>query len=180
MEPRAVIDAFDAFLRRESLSLQATIVGGSAIALLGILDRPTKDVDVLEPQLPPDVLEAAKAFANSADLSLDEDWLNNGPSQLSSILPRGWRRRVQPVYRGQALSLDTLGRPDLLKTKLFALCDRGTDRADCIALKPTTDELSEALPWVQEQDANPDWPAHVRQTLAELGRALGHGGGRGS
>lgn len=67
------------------------------------------------------------------------------------------------------------GRTDLLKTKLFALCDRGTDLLDCVALAPTAAELTEALPWVAFQDANPDWPAHVAATLADLGRRLGHG-----
>ena len=71
--------------------------------------------------------------------------------------------------------LHSLGRADLLKTKLFALCDRGTDLPDCVALAPTAAELAEALPWVAFQDANPDWPAHVAATLADLGRRLGHG-----
>lgn len=61
-----------------------------------------------------------------------------------------------------------------LRTKLFALCDRGLDLADCLALAPTADELAALLPWVEEQDLNPDWPAHVRATLADLGERLGH------
>jgi hypothetical protein len=71
--------------------------------------------------------------------------------------------------------LDTLGRPDLLKTKLFALCDRGTDLSDCLALAPTTDELGEALPLLVLQDGNPDWPAHVEATVNDLKRRLSHG-----
>jgi hypothetical protein len=94
--------------------------------------------------------------------------------QLGDVLPPGWRVRVQLAYEGAAVRLDTLGRADLLKTKLFALCDRGTDLADCLALAPTAAELSEALPWVAWQDANPDWPAHVGATLADLQRRLGH------
>ncbi|MCG5055450.1 MAG: hypothetical protein KA712_20990 [Myxococcales bacterium] len=50
-----------------------------------------------------------------------DDWLNNGPMQLSDVLPTGWRERVQPIFQGQVLALSTLGRPDLLKSKLFAL-----------------------------------------------------------
>jgi hypothetical protein len=30
------------------------------------------------------------------------------------------------------------------------------------------------LPWWEQQDANPDWPAHVRVTLTDLGKRLGH------
>jgi hypothetical protein len=62
-----------------------------------------------------------------------------------------------------------------LKTKLFALCDRGTDLGDCLALAPSADELDEAEPWVKEQDANPLWLDHVRATLDDLRRRLGHG-----
>jgi N-acetylglucosamine-6-phosphate deacetylase len=70
--------------------------------------------------------------------------------------------------------LSTLGRADLLKTKLFALCDRGTDLSDCVALAPTAAELDEAVLWLAEQDANPG-PAHVNATSADLTRRLGHG-----
>ena len=104
-----------------------------------------------------------------------DDWLNNGPMQLAEVLPGGWRLRVRSTFEGAALRLTVLGRADLLKTKLFALCDRGTDLADCIALAPDADELDEAEPWLTEQDANPMWPEHVRSTLADLRRRLGHG-----
>jgi hypothetical protein len=88
-------------------------------------------------------------------------------------LPTGWRERVLRIFEGQSLS--TLGRPDLLKSKLFALCDRGTDLHDCIALKPTAEELAECMPWLAQQDGNELWPAHTRATIADLARRLGHG-----
>ena len=72
------------------------------------------------------------------------------------------------VVGGSALALTTLGRADLLKTKLFALCDRGTDLADCIAMAPSAAELEEAEPLLSEQDANPMWPDHARATLDDL------------
>jgi hypothetical protein len=31
------------------------------------------------------------------------------------------------------------------------------------------------LPWLEAQDANPEWPAHVRGTLADVAQRLGHG-----
>lgn len=43
------------------------------------------------------------------------------------------------------------------------------------ALAPTADELAECGPWLERQDANEDWPAHIRSTLVALGRRLGHG-----
>jgi hypothetical protein len=74
-----------------------------------------------------------------------------------------------------AIKLQTLDRLDLIRVKLWALCDRGIDIGDCIALAPTADELVAVLSWLEDQDANPDWPTHVRETLADLGRKLGHG-----
>lgn len=178
MLPRPTIEAFDAHLASLQLRLEAIVVGGSALALLGVTSRQTRDFDIIAPELPPTILEAAKAFARmQRDLGLEllDDWLNNGPMQLGDVLPDGWRLRVVLAFEGKALVLHSLGRADLLKTKLFALCDRGTDLPDCVALAPTAAELAEALPWVSFQDANPDWPAHVAATLADLGRRLGHG-----
>ncbi len=178
MLPRPTIEAFDAHLVGLDLRLEAIVVGGSALALLGVVSRQTRDFDIIAPELPPAILEAAKAFAREQrrlGVELLDDWLNNGPMQLGDVLPEGWRLRVVPAFEGKALVLQSLGRADLLKTKLFALCDRGTDLPDCIDLAPTVAELVEALPWVALQDANPDWPAHVAATLADLGRRLGHG-----
>ncbi|MEY4549066.1 MAG: hypothetical protein RL685_5261 [Pseudomonadota bacterium] len=177
MLPRQTLEYFDGFLEARGLRLNAIVVGGSALVLIGIIDRPTRDVDVLHPDLPPQIAEASRAFAlemRQRGVELADTWLNNGPSSLSKVLPDGWRLRAQPAFSGRALVLETLGRTDLLKTKLFALCDRGTDLADCIAFSPTAEELEEALPWVAQQDANALWPSHVEQTMRDLGRRLGH------
>jgi hypothetical protein len=147
------------------------------LALLGVIDRPTRDLDILDPQLPDDIACAARDFAiaqTSLGAVLARDWLNNGPIQLGDVLPPGWKSRLQVLFSGSALRLMTLGRSDLLCSKLFALCDRGTDFADCLALAPTEAELGAILPWLTEQDANPMWPEHVRSTLERLQRKLSH------
>jgi hypothetical protein len=178
MLPRPTIEAFDAYLAARSLRLDAIVVGGSALALLGVTDRQTRDFDILHPELPEHIAAAARAFAaqlRGDGVELADTWLNNGPMQLAEVLPDGWRLRVQLAFAGAALTLTTLGRADLLKTKLFALCDRGIDLADCIALAPTVEELVDAEPWLATQDANPSWPDHVRATLEDLRGRLGHG-----
>jgi len=178
MLPRPTLEAFDAWLASRSLQLEAIVVGGAALVLLGVTERQTRDVDILHPELSAEVTLAARAFAThlrEQGVELADDWLNNGPMQLAEVLPDGWRLRVRSIFEGAVLRLTVLGRADLLKTKLFALCDRGTDLADCIALAPDPDELDEAEPWLAEQDANPMWPEHVRSTLADLRRRLGHG-----
>lgn len=178
MLPRETIARFDSFLHERGLGLEAVVVGGAALGLLGVTDRQTRDVDVLYPDLPEQVVAAARSFAESERASgnhLTDDWLNNGPAQLKDVLPSGWEQRLQPAFSGTALTLRALGRTDLLKTKLFALCDRGTDLPDCVALEPTADELAEAQAWVALQDANPGWPDHVQRTLDDLRGRLGHG-----
>ncbi len=177
MLPRPTIEAFDTWLERHSLQLEAIVIGGAALGLLGVTDRQTRDVDVLHPRLPDKVALAARAFAahmRSQGLALADDWFNNGPMQVADVLPNGWQRRLQVIFEGRALRLLTLGRTDLLKTKLFALCDRGTDLSDCLALAPNADEVDDAETWVIEQDTNPLWPNHVRATLEDLRRRLGH------
>jgi hypothetical protein len=75
---------------------------------------------------------------------------------------------------GRAIELHTLGRIDLLRSKVFSLCDRALDLQDCIALAPTDSELREIQPWLDEQDGNPEWSTHVTAVLEDLGRRLGH------
>lgn len=178
MLPRPTIEAFDRHLLRLSLRFEGVLIGGSALGLMGVIQRPTRDFDILVPELPPAIASAARDFAKvqrQAGDDLQDDWLNNGPMQLGEVLPAGRRERVQRIFDGQALVLSTLGRPDLLKSKLFAPCDRGTDLPDCIALAPTTEELAECAPWLERQDGNEDWPAHVRATIDDLARRLHHG-----
>lgn len=178
MRPREVIPAFDRYLAARGLRFEAVAIGGTALNLLGVINRSTNDCDILDPTIPIDIADAAQAFAveqRNAGNALADDWLNNRPASLVPNLPPGWQEQLQVAFSGTAMELRSLGRLDLLRSKLFALCDRAIDLADCLALAPSATELAELLPWIQEQDANPDWPAHVQATLADLGRRLGHG-----
>jgi hypothetical protein len=178
MKPTEVLASFDRYLASRGLRLEAVVVGGAALNLLGVVSRPTRDCDILFPPLPAAIAEAARAFAAEVRRSgetLADDWLNNGPASVADQLPAGWQERLQLVFAGAALKLRCLGRQELLFTKLFALCDRGIDLGDCLALAPTAAELQVWLPLLEQQDAHSDWPAHVRATLADVARRLGHG-----
>lgn len=178
MRPRETLEAFDDYLAERGLTLRAVVIGGTALNLLGVIARATKDCDVLAPPLPATLIEAARSFASEVRNGggvLQDDWLINGPSSLADVLPSGWDARLVPVFSGVAIQLQCLGREDLLRSKLFALCDRGIDLGDCLALAPSASELTLILPWLEKQDANPDWPAHARATLADVGARLGHG-----
>lgn len=178
MNPAEILPQFDRYLSDREIAFEAIVVGGTALALLGLIARETRDCDVIEPHLSGTMLEASRAFAKHLGghgAILREDWLNNGPSSLAAILPDGWRDRLQALYRGQAITLWSLGRSELIMSKVFALCDRGTDLTDCLALHPTVEELGAATPWLVQQDRHPEWPLHVHATLLDLARRLGHG-----
>ncbi|HWZ44088.1 MAG TPA: DUF6036 family nucleotidyltransferase [Candidatus Saccharimonadales bacterium] len=174
----AILTVFDQYLSARGLRLDAVVIGGAALNLLGIVSRFTKDCDILFPEIPKEVADASRSFAAELRQSgevLQDDWLNNGPASLASQLHPQWEQRLQTVFTGTAIHLRSLGRSDFLCAKLFALCDRGIDLGDCLALVPTPEEIGHVLPWLEVQDAHPGWPAHVRATLADIGRRLGHG-----
>jgi len=174
-----ILIQFDIYLSRENLTFEAVVIGGAALILTGAARRTTNDVDCLAPEIPAAVKAAARDFAlaNPA-LELDTEWLNNGPASLTEDLPKGWAERTAPLFEGTALRLRTLGRLDLLRTKLFAYCDRQQDFGDCLALAPTDEELSECRTWVEARDAHPDWPAHVMVSFGALRERLNHGPNR--
>lgn len=177
MNTREIINHFDQYLSIKGLQFEAVAIGGAALNLLGVVNRPTKDCDILCPEIPAEIAEASQSFAVKLRKEggvLADGWLNNGPVSLADHLLQGWEDRLQPLFVGKAIHLRSLHRSDLLCAKLFALCDRGIDLADCIALAPTADELAIVLSWLEQQDANPDWPAHVSATLADLGKRLGY------
>jgi hypothetical protein len=56
------IEAFDLFLRDRGLRFDAVVIGGTALSLLGVVSRPTKDIDILVPEIPQEIHIAARAW----------------------------------------------------------------------------------------------------------------------
>jgi len=173
MDVAETIKAFDMFLSDRKLKFEAVVIGGVALNLLGVVSRETRDCDILDPKIPENIIEAAAEFVKS-NPTLDSKWLNNGPDSLKKNLPRDWNKRLQILFQGRAILFHTLAREDLLKTKVFAYCDRSVDLSDCIALMPTKNELHQALTWVQKQDTNTGWADHVKTQIQELAKRIGH------
>ena len=173
---KEVIEAFDKYLLKKKLSFSAVVIGGAALQVMGKVERVTEDVDCLFPTIPEEIKlasrEFAKSFSKEAGYPLIAEWLNNGPMDLLRDLPKNWKEKILPLYEGKALKLQTLGRSDFLKTKLFAYCDR---QQDCLALKPSRTELKQCLRWVSIRDANPLWPEHVKKSFTLLAEKLGYG-----
>lgn len=183
INPTATLVAFDQFLHAEHLSFEAVVIGGAALHALGVVTRVTEDVDVLVPEVPPAIASAAARFAALPDTEpQDGTWFNSKSYdfvQIPGCLPEGWRERLRPLFRGDALRLDTLGRLDLLCTKLVALVDRGTDFDDCVALAPSPEELAAAWPFVAAYEGNEEsreafWIPRARAFYAKLSVELRH------
>lgn len=170
-----VIKEFDLYLDSKNLEFNAIVIGGAALNIMDVTTRVTKDVDLIDPEIPEEIKKASVEFITAhPEFNLDKDWLNNGPISIIRDLPTDWRLRAVEIFKGKSIILSTLGRSDLLKTKLYALCDRGIDLADCIQLKPTLDEINEALPWVLKGDASELWPDRVNEMINALKEKLGY------
>ncbi len=178
MKPSQIIPLFDQYLLAHRKKFEAIVIGAGALSLLGVISRETKDVDVIDPEIPKDIKSLSQEFAKQTSQNLIQNWINNGPASMRDKLPIGWQKRLQKIYSGKALTLFTLSRVDLLATKLQGLGDRGErgpDWNDIKAMKPTLEEMDKALRWAEQQDANPSWPEHVRRLVDTLMKEMVNG-----
>lgn len=158
---RGALEALADALSDRGVFAHIAIVGGGALLLREGLQRPTQDVDVIaasldaEPlrrdhELPRELREAALDVALVLDL--DPDWLNSGAlGVIGHLLPQGFEARLRSESFGPGLIVSVLSRPDLLRLKLFAASDEGpagVHFSDICAMRPTAEELADALRWV--------------------------------
>ncbi len=156
------------------------VIGGSALLALGIIDRATRDVDLLalrsgdelrRPQpLPPELTAAAHRV--SRDFGVPSGWLNAGPSSLLDFgLPEGFLERLERRRYGTALTVHFASRPDQVHFKLYALVDQGPGKheRDLRALGPTEDELLAAARWARTHDPSEGFRGELQLVLAHLG-----------
>lgn len=73
MLPRPTIDRH---LLGLGLRFEGVVIGGSALGLMGIIQRPTRDFDILVPELPSAIVSAARDFAPTpGELAESLPWL---------------------------------------------------------------------------------------------------------
>ena len=164
--------------------LDLLVCGGSALHALGLVKRPTKDVDVVavlsgtpakgtvmqtaEP-LPPHLVEAATKVGR--DLHLKDGWLNPGPTAALDLgLPKGVLQRAQTRNYGASLSVRFISRYDQVHFKLYAAVDQaGKHYQDLLELSPTADELEQAARWSMTHDVSEGYKGEVKRILKEMG-----------
>lgn len=178
-------------LAAEGVEIGIIVAGGTALNLLGIVQRTTDDVDVLailQDQAasggvmlaPPDPLPEPlqRAIARVArDFQLPEDWMNTvvGLQWRAGLPPELERRLRWRRYGGLRVGL--VARYDLIFLKLYAAADSGGPSSvhfqDLLALRPTERELLAAVAWVREQDPTPAFSTIVEQVMTHARERLG-------
>lgn len=183
LEPDRIFELLSALGERLALtrtSVELVVIGGSALTILGLVERPTRDVDVVAlldggelksaKPLPEDVVEARNAVA--ADFGVSEGWLNAGPGDLLQWgLPDGFVERLTRREFGSTLTVHLASRLDQIHFKLYALTDQGLGRheEDLRALSPTPDELRAAARWTITQDPSEGFRQELLGALRYLG-----------
>jgi len=170
-------------IAREPLELVAC--GGSALQVLDLIRRATKDADIVayvrrdekgDPTfmkadpLSPELLLAARKVAR--DFNLPDDWLNPGPtSALDFGLPEGLLERVVTRQFGTKLIVHFLGRYDQICFKVYAATDQGPGKHldDLLLLKPTADEIEQAARWSMSHDSSEGYRQSLRDLLEHIG-----------
>jgi hypothetical protein len=150
-ELEEALSALGAVLADRGYSYDLFAVGGGALALMGVIDRATKDLDVVAlvsgtrvvsaRPLPAPLREAAAAVAG----------------QLGLGLPPGFLERAA-IRDFDSLRLRLAGRRDQIFFKLYADVDGAPGNKhhlDLLALSPAVEELRAAAEWVRQQEVSP-------------------------
>lgn len=162
-------------------SFEVVAIGGGGLLLLGVIDRPTKDLDLLalregdilttiDPSLPPELAEAVVDVARVLNLPLK--WMNGEPSSLLRFgLPDGFLGRLERrTYGGLGVSLAS--RTDQIHFKLYAAADgapAGKHHVDLQKLAPTRDELLAAARWAKTHDPSEGFALMLEGVLNTFG-----------
>ena len=168
-----------------SHSFSIVVCGGTALNAMHLIQRTTKDVDIvalmdsnnqlIDPApLPEELLVAAKEVANT--LNFPQDWLNNGPSSgdgglFRLGLPDGFKERLIKNYQGEKLTVYFASRLDQIHFKLYAAVDQfGSYHAsDLKQLSPSDEELLQAIDWATTHDPSEGFKTAIKLFLREFG-----------
>jgi len=161
-----LLGELDRFLSARDAPRDLVIYGGAALISMGLSQRATVDIDVFQPKLDPVLLEGIRLIAGKQ--SFDEHWINSTGNAFIKELPPGWKTRTVEYYRGQSLTIRTLGRIDMIFTKLLAELDRQEDMEDLRKLRPTGAELNMLQPHILSLENSSEWKTKVTEILTEL------------
>ncbi len=175
-----LLEALNDQLEAAGESFELVVIGGSGLLALGVIERATRDVDLVALRsgdelqgadpLPVPLRLARDRVAR--DFALPASWLNGGPTELLDHgLPERFLDRVESRSYGLALTVHFASRYDQIHFKLYALVDQGPGKHedDLRALKPSPEELLAAARWSQTHDPSEGYALVLRQALIHLG-----------
>jgi Nucleotidyltransferase of unknown function (DUF6036) len=158
---------------------EVAVIGGGSLLLLGLIDRTTRDLDLVALvrgrelisaiPLPHPLVQAAEEVGRALDLG--KGWLNIGPASLMELgLPPGFMERLH-VRKYQGLTVYLADRFDQICLKLYASVDQGPQSkhfTDLKALKPSTKELQQAKNWCITHDVSADFEKDVNRAIESI------------
>jgi hypothetical protein len=167
--------------------ISLVICGGSALNILNIAQRTTRDVDVLavveesesgivlrpDMSLPDDFRKVVAWVAQ--DLQLEEDWLNMGPKDVLTVYgaPEGMTQRWVKRDYGPSLTAFFVSRLDQIHFKLLAAMDpksRTRHMEDLTErIKPTENEIRTAVGWLLNRKTSPQFRERIRNSVEAIG-----------
>ena len=174
------LETLGELLEERDQNVGLLVVGGGSLLLLGLIERPTADLDVVgfpgpvgyvKATVLPGFLSDAVGEVGAA-LGLGERWLNSGPAGLIDFgLPEGLADRVSVRVFG-GLEVHLPAREDLICFKLYAAVDQGPRSKhvfDLRAMQPSHDELLTAARWTRTQDDSAPFLLELRGALQLFG-----------
>lgn len=176
-----LLNALGEQLQEQGVQFELVVIGGTALGVLGLVSRPTRDIDVvalieegeliIADPLPSNLRDAALRVA--ADFDLPSNWFNAEPSSdlVRLGLPNGFNERLVTRSYGPALTVHFADRIDQIHLKLYAMTDRGLGRhqEDLQALEPTPEELIAAARWARTHDPSEGFRDEILRVLLYLG-----------
>ena len=133
------LKAFEQLGHRFPEPVRLVLAGGSAMILMGYVDRDTADGDAIETT--PKLSTLQRYLDEVADeLGVRPDWLNDAVRAHRDLLPPDFPDRLQPIGVFGNLTVAAIGRQDLILMKIAA--GRARDIDDLKALQPTTEEIA--------------------------------------
>ena len=174
------LETLGALLSERGEEIAVLAIGGGSLLLLGVIERPTADLDVLgfptgtgyrkADELPGFLSQAVRDVADA--LGLAPTWFNSGPAGLIDFgLPDGLETRVT-IRRFGTLEIHLPAFEDLVCFKLYAAVDQ-TERSkhftDLQALAPSEDQLLRAARWTRSHDPSSGFLGELVRILRLLG-----------
>ncbi len=163
------------------------ICGGSALNVLNIARRTTRDVDVLavveetedgvqlrHDRPLPDSFRRVVAGVGR-DLGLEEDWLNMGPKEILAVYgqPAGMTQRWERRDYGPCLTVYFISRLDQVHFKLLAAADPKAQPHHledlAVRIKPSEEEVRAAVAWLLNRQTSAWFRGRIGYAVEALG-----------